>query len=235
MTVLAKLKIFATYPHECSYLDNKEATTLFVDPNAVIDVDVYAKLSEVGFRRSGTHLYRPHCRSCNACVPARIPVELFTPSRQQRRVLRRNADLQVNEIEHIKGSEYYRLYANYISQRHRDGDMFPPSREQYHSFLSCEWKSTCFFEFRLDGKLVIVNVLDQMSNGMSAVYTFYDPDLPQRSLGVYSILWQIERTQAMELPSLYLGYWIKQCQKMNYKVQYRPIELYMNDKWVQLG
>ncbi|MGI9296115.1 MAG: arginyltransferase [Pseudomonadales bacterium] len=235
MTVLAKLKIFATYPHECSYLDNKEATTLFVDPNATIDVDVYAKLSEVGFRRSGTHLYRPHCRSCNACVPARIPVELFNPSRQQRRVMRRNADLQINEVEHIKGDECYRLYADYICERHRDGDMYPPSKEQYHSFLSCEWRSTRFFEFRLADELVIVNVLDQMSNGLSAVYTFYEPNLAQRSLGAFSILWQIEKTRSMDLPSLYLGYWIKQCQKMSYKVQYRPIELYMNENWVQVS
>lgn len=235
MTVLAKLKIFATYPHECSYLDNKEATTLFVDPNASIDPDVYARLSEIGFRRSGTHLYRPHCRTCNACVPARIPVALFNPSRQQRRVLRRNADLQVAEVQHIRGNEYYRLYADYICQRHRDGDMFPPSKDQYHSFLSCEWKSTRFYEFRRDGELVIVNVLDQMANGMSAVYTFYDPQLSQRSLGVFSILWQIEKTRSLGLPSLYLGYWIKQCQKMSYKVQYRPIELYRNEKWVQLS
>lgn len=235
MTVLAKLKIFATYPHECSYLDNKEATTLFVDPNATIDVDIYAKLSEVGFRRSGPHLYRPHCRFCNACVPARVPTALFNPSRQQRRVQRRNADLHVSEVKHIKDNEYYQLYASYICARHRDGDMYPPSMEQYHSFLSCEWKSTRFFEFRLDGKLVIVNVLDHMSNGLSAVYTFYEPDLPRRSLGAYSILWQIEKARLLGLPSLYLGYWIKQCQKMSYKVQYRPIELYMNENWVRLN
>lgn len=235
MTVLSKLKIFATYPHECSYLDDQEATTLFVDPNAEIDDTSYARLSELGFRRSGTHLYRPHCRQCKACVPARLPVALFEPKRRQRKIMRRNADLEWSIEPDISADQFYTLYELYISTRHRDGDMFPPSREQYDSFLNCQWQSTRFVVFRLEGKPVMVSVIDQMENGLSAVYTFFDPELQSRSLGVYGILWQIEYAKELELPAVYLGYWIKECAKMSYKTEYRPIELYVNDDWVLLN
>lgn len=232
MTVLSKLKIFATYPHECSYLENQEATTLFVDPGADIDASAYARLSELGFRRSGTHLYRPHCRDCKACVPARIPVALFEPSRRQRRILKRNADLRVHLLDDIDGEAYFQLYHRYISARHQDGDMYPPTREQYDSFLNCEWQNTQFVVFKEGEKPLAVAVVDVMDNGVSAVYTFFDPDESKRSLGVFAILWQINHTQALQLPALYLGYWIKQCAKMSYKTEYRPLELYVNDDWV---
>ncbi|MEM8498625.1 MAG: arginyltransferase [Pseudomonadota bacterium] len=235
MTVLSKLKIFATYPHECSYLDDQEATTLFVDPTAEIDDSAYARLSELGFRRSGTHLYRPHCKQCKACVPARIPAALFEPNRRQRRILKRNADLQIEFPKDISDSEYFELYERYISARHQDGDMYPPTREQYDSFLNCEWQSTRFVVFRNESKVIAVSVLDEMENGLSAVYTFFDPDETRRSLGAYAILWQIEYCQQLHLPALYLGYWIKECAKMSYKTEYRPIELFVNDDWVLLN
>lgn len=232
MTVLSKLKIFATYPHECSYLEDREATTLFVDPAADIDSGAYARLSELGFRRSGTHLYRPHCKDCTACIPARIPVALFEPSRSQRRVLKANADLTVEQVSDISSDDYFELYARYISARHQDGDMYPPTRDQYDSFLNCEWQSTCFAVFRDGDKVLAVAVLDEMENGLSAVYTFFDPDQPRRGLGRFAILWQIEYAKSLQLPAVYLGYWIKQCAKMSYKAEYRPLELYIKDDWV---
>lgn len=232
MTVLSKLKIFATYPHECSYLDDREATTLFVDPTADIDSGAYARLSELGFRRSGTHLYRPHCKDCTACIPARIPVALFEPSRSQRRVLKTNSDLDIELVSDISSDDYFELYSRYISARHQDGDMFPPTRDQYDSFLNCEWQSTRFAVFRDQGQLLAVAVLDEMENGLSAVYTFFDPDEPRRGLGRFAILWQIEYAQTLQLPAVYLGYWIKQCAKMSYKSEYRPLELYIKDDWV---
>ena len=235
MTAISKLKIFATYPHDCSYLDDREATTLFVDPTADIDGSAYARLTEIGFRRSGTHIYRPHCGSCRACVPARIPVALFEPGRRFRRILRRNQDLEVRCITSIDEDQYYELYARYINSRHQDGDMYPPSREQYDSFLSCDWQSTRFYELSYEGQPIAVMVLDEMENGVSAVYTFFDPQYPSRSLGVFAILWQIEHTRTLNLPALYLGYWIKDCSKMSYKTQYRPLELYVNDEWVLLN
>ncbi len=235
MTAISKLKIFATYPHDCSYLEDREATTLFVDPTANIDDGAYARLTEIGFRRSGTHIYRPHCGSCRACVPARIPVSLFEPGRRFRRILKRNQDLDVCSIDSIAGDKYYDLYARYINSRHQDGDMYPPSREQYDSFLSCDWESTRFYELSLDGEPLAIMVLDEMENGVSAVYTFFDPEYPARSLGVFAILWQVEHTQRLNLPALYLGYWIKECAKMSYKTQYRPLELYVNDEWILLN
>ncbi|MFK8020049.1 MAG: arginyltransferase [Pseudomonadales bacterium] len=235
MTVLSKIKIFATYPHECSYLENQEATTLFVDPGADIDSSAYARLSELGFRRSGTHLYRPHCKDCKACVPARIPVALFEPNRRQRRITRKNKDLTTELLENINSDEYFDLYHRYICARHQDGDMYPPTREQYDSFLNCEWQSTRFIVFKSEGKPVAVSVVDEMDNGLSAVYTFFDPDEPKRSLGAFAILWQIQYTQALQLPALYLGYWIKQCAKMSYKTEYRPLEMYVNDEWALLN
>lgn len=235
MTVLSSLKVFATHPHTCSYLPEQQATTLFIDPGAEIDSPVYSQLSELGFRRSGPHLYRPHCARCSACVAARIPVDEFRPSRQQRRIWRRNQDLSVVERAQLDSDEFYALYARYIEGRHRDGDMYPPNAQQFESFLTREWGVTeyqCFYD---GDQLLAVAVIDVMDNGLSAIYTFYDPDLPGRSLGAYAILWQIERARELGLASVYLGYWIKQCRKMSYKINYRPIELLINGRWVSVS
>ncbi|MDX9874876.1 MAG: arginyltransferase [Spongiibacteraceae bacterium] len=232
MTALSRLKVFATHPHDCSYLEDQQATTLFVDPAAEMDSETYSQLSEMGFRRSGPHLYRPHCASCNACVAARIPVERFQPSRQQRRVWSRNRDLSVIGRHALDDDRYYTLYASYIEQRHRDGDMYPPSRAQFDAFLTAEWDITRYYCFELGDELLAVAVVDLMQGGLSAIYTFYEPALGRRSLGVYAVLWQIEEARRLGLPYVYLGYWIKQCPKMSYKVNYRPLELLINGRWV---
>lgn len=234
MTELARLKFYATQPHPCSYLPDEQATTLFLDPSQPMDTQVYAELSALGFRRSGDHLYRPHCQNCNACIPARIPAELFSANRQQRRIVKRNLDLVVHQVIPAFTEEYYELYVRYIEQRHADGDMFPPSREQFSTFLVRDLPFSRFYEFRLAGQLLAIAVTDLLPNGLSAVYTFYDPEEQQRSLGRFAILWQIAETKRLDLESLYLGYWIKNCRKMNYKTQYRPIELFVNQRWTTL-
>jgi arginine-tRNA-protein transferase len=234
VTILSTLKVFATHPHTCSYLPEQQATTLFIDPAAPIDGPAYAQLSDMGFRRSGPHLYRPHCARCNACVPARVPVAGFQPNRQQRRIWQRNADLSVVDRTVLNGEQYYALYAKYIEGRHRDGDMYPPTPQQFESFLTREWDLTHYYCFYRDSELLAVAVVDVMSNGLSAIYTFYDPDEKSRSLGVYAVLWQIEQARQLNLPSVYLGYWIKQCKKMSYKINYRPIQLLVNGRWVAL-
>ncbi len=235
MTVLSKLRVFATHPHDCSYLPSEQATTLFVDPAAAVDVHLYSQLSELGFRRSGPHLYRPHCADCNACIPARVPTARFQANRQQRRVWQKNQDLRVEDRIQIDGDEVYSLYARYIESRHRDGDMYPPSRQQFDSFLTREWETTHFYCFYDGDPLVAVAVVDVIDNGLSAIYTFFDPALGARSLGVYAILWQIEQAQRLNLGHVYLGYWIRQCRKMAYKIQYRPIELLVNGRWVAMS
>jgi len=234
VTILSTLKVFATHPHTCSYLPEQQATTLFIDPAAPIDGPAYSQLSEMGFRRSGPHLYRPHCARCNACVPARVPVDRFHPNRQQRRIWQRNNDLTVIDRTVLNGEEYYDLYARYIEGRHRDGDMYPPTPQQFESFLTQEWDLTHYYCFYQDTQLLAVAVVDVMDNGLSAIYTFYDPEITNRSLGVYAVLWQIHRARELGLPSVYLGYWIKQCRKMSYKINYRPIELLVNGRWVTL-
>ena len=235
MTELARLKFYATQPHACSYLPNEQTTTLFLDPSQPMNGQIYAELSELGFRRSGDHLYRPHCQLCKACVPARIPVARFRPSRKQNRVLKRNLDIKVSRCDPGFTEERYQLYARYISERHADGDMFPPSRGQFSTFLVSNLPYAFFYEMRVEDRLIGIAVTDVLPNGMSAVYTFYDPSEEKRSLGVFGILWQIAESRRLGLDAVYLGYWIKGCRKMSYKTEYRPIELFVNQRWVALA
>ena len=231
---LAQLKFYATQPHACSYLPEQRATTLFLDPQQPIDLDTYSQLSDLGFRRSGDPLYRPHCQACSACIASRIAVNGFVPTKQQSRILRRNSDLRVTSRAPVLTDEIYDLFARYIESRHQDGDMYPPSREQFISFLVRDWPFSQFHEFRLGDELVAVAVTDRMHNGLSAVYTFYAPEHARRSLGRFAILWQIGETRRQQLHGLYLGYWIKGCRKMSYKTEYRPLEMLVNQRWVRL-
>ena len=231
---LRDLKVYTTYPHSCSYLQEQEATTLFVDPRQPVDQKLYSRLSVLGFRRSGNHIYRPHCARCNACIPSRIPAQEFAPRRGQKRIWRRNQDLQVIRTEAIHDDEAFDLYYRYITQRHADGDMYPPDREQYEAFLNSVWDCTLYFRFYDKGQLVAVAVVDKLEDGFSAIYTFFDPDADRRSLCVFAILWQIEQAKVMGLDYVYLGYWIKDCQKMAYKSEYRPLQVYRNSRWADL-
>ncbi|WP_101757081.1 arginyltransferase [Oceanicoccus sp. KOV_DT_Chl] len=235
MTALAELKVFATHPHPCSYLPDQQATTLFIDPETTLDSNLYSDLADVGFRRSGPHVYRPHCESCNACIATRVDVNQFKPTRRQRKIHNRNQDLQVLELDSIDDEAAYQLYMHYITVRHQDGDMFPPSREQYDSFLNDSIGVTRYYGFHLNNKIIAVAVTDQMRHGLSAIYTFFDPEHDRRSLGTYAVLWQIEQTRKLGLDHLYLGYWIKECQKMSYKTDYRPLQLLINNRWLTLS
>jgi leucyl-tRNA---protein transferase len=230
---LRDLKVYTTYPHSCSYLEDQEATTLFVDPRHQVDQRLYSNLSVLGFRRSGNHVYRPHCSHCNACIPARVPVADFTATRSQRRTLKRNRDLLVEQTRTINDDAAYDLYRRYIEQRHADGDMYPPDREQYESFLSDAWDCTRYYRFHDGGKLVAVAVVDELLDGYSAIYTFFDPAEASRGLGSYAVLWQIERAREQKLDYLYLGYWIRQCRKMAYKSDYQPLQIYTGHRWVR--
>lgn len=232
MSDLSELRFFRTPAHPCSYLEGRQAATLFVDPQTPLDARLYSELSRLGFRRSGDYLYRPHCEGCQACIPARVRVADFRPRRRHRRLIKRNSDLSVSEEPARYTREIYRLYARYIDQRHGDGDMFPPSEEQFTGFLTCDWADTRFHCFRdPDDRLLAVAVTDHLDDGLSAVYTFFDPDQEARGLGVNALLWQIQASHRLGLPYLYLGYWIRQCQKMSYKSQYQPLELLRDGRW----
>jgi arginine-tRNA-protein transferase len=214
-------------------MPEQRAVTLFADPKGRMDSHLYSRLSTIGFRRSGDFVYRPHCGTCNACVSVRLPIDEFTPSRQQKRVWKMNADIEVIKRPAEFCDEHYQLYERYITQRNFDGDMYPPSEEQYKSFLISDWLDIFFYEFRVNGKLLAVAVGDVLDCGLSAVYTFFDPDEEKRSLGTYAILWQIEESKRLALPHLYLGYWIRNCNKMSYKIKFRPIELLINNEWLK--
>lgn len=227
------LRFFLTVPHACSYLEKHEATTLFLDPQETPGQSVYDALTLLGFRRSGRHLYRPHCDGCNACVSVRIPVNDFSPNRHQRKLQRRNADLTLHEQPARFSSEHYALYARYIRARHADGDMYPPSREQYRTFLTLEHPYARLLELRLAGRLVAVTAVDLLGHGLSAIYTFFEPDseLDRRSLGSQAILTLIEVAHHHDLPHVYLGYWIDACRKMNYKRNFQPLEYLRGRHW----
>jgi arginine-tRNA-protein transferase len=229
---LESLQFFQTQPHKCSYLSDQTAATVFLNPKQNIDNALYSQLSEYGFRRSGRHIYKPLCADCNACVPMRIPVQLFVPNRQQKRTYKRNADLSVHIVDSIDTEEHYQLYERYINLRHADGDMYPPSQDQFRNFLTNEWKSTRYYEFRHEGRLVATSVADIMDNGISAVYTYYAPEEKKRSLGSFVILYLIEQAKKHHLPAVYLGYWIKSSPKMQYKSSYRPLEIQNGEQWL---
>jgi len=231
MSNLRTLVFFATPAHDCSYLPDQQATTMFVDPRAQVDKRLYSQLTALGFRRSGSHYYRPHCEHCNACVPVRLRVEDFSPDRSQRRVMKKNADLSCRMVPASFTERYYDLYARYIEQRHIDGDMYPPSREQFTSFLVEGATDSWFLEILDDDRLVGLAAIDKLNEGLSAIYTVFEPSYEQRSLGTFAVLWQIEEAQRQGLPYLYLGYWIAECRKMNYKTRFQPIEALRDGHW----
>ena len=233
MTQASPVKFFVTPSHSCSYIDDQQATTLFLDPKVQPEPQLYQQLSEQGFRRSGGHFYRPHCANCTACMAARIPALRFKANKRQRRTWNKNQDLDVSIVQPAFTKEHYALYERYIIERHQDGDMFPPSEEQYISFLTEGWiEHGLFIEFRKENQLLALAVVDKLEYALSAVYTFFDPEYSNRSLGSYAILWQIDYCLQHQLSMLYLGYWIKGCPKMSYKTEYRPLELLTNSQWL---
>ena len=234
MSSLSELKLYTTESHSCSYLVGQQAATLFIDPDTSIDNHQYSQLAKLGFRRSGNFVYRPHCANCSACIPTRIPVRSFIPNRTQRRTLKRGQSVEVNCLSLVNKPEHYKLYGKYINQRHADGDMYPTSYTQFKDFLLSDQFDTCLMEFKFEGRLVAVAVTDKLDDGLSAVYTYFDPEQTALSLGVLTILHQIEYARRENLDYLYLGYWIKDCAKMRYKLQYRPIEISIANRWTLL-
>ncbi|MDX1518616.1 MAG: arginyltransferase [Gammaproteobacteria bacterium] len=227
------LGFYATPEHDCSYLPGQKAITLFADPNYPKNRKLYSALASIGFRRSGEHVYQPYCKDCSACVPIRIPVHDFRPSRNQKRNWKRNRDLTCTIRNAEFSPEHFQLYKKYISSRHPGGGMDNPSEAGYMEFLTASWTDSRFIEFRHGTQLVAVAVIDVMENALSAVYTWFDPEQSDRSPGRYSVLYEIELARQYGYSWLYLGYWINQCDKMKYKNEYRPHEYYINNEWVR--
>jgi len=230
-----ELKFFLGTEQACSYLDNRVSASVFVDPEATMTTETYGVLINHGFRRSSNYVYRPHCPDCTSCIPARIPVNEFVPNRNQKRTWARNADIRVSASPAEFKASHFALYQKYISARHKDGEMDNASEDQYLSFLTSVWCDSIFYEFKLDNQLIAVAATDNLSQSLSALYTFFDPDFNSRSLGTLAILWQIEKTKAMNKKWLYLGYWIKESEKMRYKQNFQPLEVWQNNNWQKLN
>lgn len=228
-----EINLYRSEPHSCSYLDDQQASSLFIDPQLKLDQNTYTFLVENGFRRSGAHVYKPFCHQCNSCIAMRLDVNRFKPKRTQKRCQKNNQYLSVETIPARFVQEHYQLYEAYLKGRHLGGGMDDTSEDKYTDFLISDWSKTEFVEFRDDEKLVAVAVTDILLDGLSAVYTFFtpEPSYQKNSLGVNAILWQIEEAKRRGMQWLYLGYWIPQNRKMSYKNQYQPAEYYWDGHW----
>lgn len=224
-----KFGVTQTFP--CNYLANKDERLLVCMENESELSHLYHTLIQIGFRRSGEQLYRPHCEHCQACESLRILCANFVASKSQKRVLNKNRHISVRLLEQER-DDYYPLYETYIAAYHSDGSMFPASYEQYRGFIHCAWKNPVFIEGRDNGKLIGVAVTDITNSGLSALYTFYSPEYNKSSLGTFFILQQIKIAKQKQLPYLYLGYQIEECNKMNYKNKFHPHQRLIDNQWV---
>ncbi|MFT5260001.1 MAG: arginyl-tRNA--protein-N-Asp/Glu arginylyltransferase [Saprospiraceae bacterium] len=224
--------LYLSAPHDCPYLPGEESSSLLLDPHTKVGDQVFSSAIESGFRRSGEMVYRPHCRNCTACQSVKIPTQLFKITRSQKRVARTNNDITVLFVEPIYDERHFKLYCRYQKWKHQGDSMDHSNKERYEESMVKSSVRTAMAEFWLGDQLIAVSVVDVVSMGLSAVYTFFDPDYANRSLGTFAVLTLVEKAKELALDYVYLGYWIKNCQKMDYKSNFKPLYIYTDSEWV---
>jgi len=228
------IRLFETVVDDCPYLEDQKSASILVDPDHQVDRQLFSMLSRSGFRRSGEMLYSPKCPSCSACVSVRIPTDRFIVSKSQKRVWRKNNDLTAS-LEDVRfEQEHFDMYLRYQKHRHPDSSMCDEDTEKYVSFIDSGYSESKFLIFRLNDVLIGTSVIDQFEGGLSAVYTFFDPDFSNRSLGTYAILYLLKIAKTHRIPFVYLGYWINRSQKMDYKRKFKPLQGYKDRQWKDL-
>ncbi|HEY3327514.1 MAG TPA: arginyltransferase [Novimethylophilus sp.] len=226
-----RIKFYVTTNYPCGYLPERQARSLVAAPAHFIDALTYSELIKHGFRRSGLYTYRPHCEGCQACVPVRLQVAEFSPSRSQRRAWRHHQHLTAEMTPLVFSEEHFLLYARYQKTRHAGGGMDTDSVDQYRSFLMQSGVDSAMVEFREDGALRMVSIVDRLTDGLSAVYAFYDCSVAGASFGIFNVLWLADWCRQRGLPYLYLGYWIEESRKMAYKADFKPLQGLMGTEW----
>ncbi len=223
---------YMSRPAPCPYLPGQVEQMVFTDLGSTVDAGMlHDELSRVGFRRSQAIAYKPICRACNACLPARVDARAFRPSRSQRRVLNRNAAITGTERPAEASREHFELFARYVRTRHGSGGMAEMTYDDYRCMVQDSPVATRIVEFREDERLIGICLTDRLSDGLSLVYSAFEPELERRSLGGYAILWHLRQAELLDLDFVYLGYWIENSPKMAYKSRYRPLEIYRDGRW----
>jgi len=228
------IQLFLTEEDQCSYLEDRQQRMLLVDPSHPLDNSLATYFSNHGFRRSGNMTYRPKCDNCQECVSVRVPTKEFTPSKSQRRIFKKNIDISVTLEPMDNALDYFQLYYDYQKSRHPDGTMCDSSEEKYLTFIKSDFTDSALMVRRKNSEVVSVTVLDLFHDGLSLLYTFFDPKFSNLSPGKASIMDAINYCQTHSFPYVYLGFWIKSSEKMNYKIQFQPLEGYFKAEWKRL-
>ncbi|MGE4480728.1 arginyltransferase [Acidocella sp.] len=227
---------YTTAPLPCPYVPGRTERKVVTELAGVSAETLHDRLSRGGFRRSHNIAYAPVCPNCNGCVPIRIRARDFMPDRTQKRIERRNTDLLVQEMPPRATAEQYALFQAYQQARHGDGDMSTMSFYDYRAMVEDTPIETSVVEFRLpSGRLIGACLTDRLGDGLSAVYSFFETQMSQRSLGTYAIIWMVRRTMELGLENVYLGYWVEESRKMAYKAKFHPSEVLRAGQWRPLG